>query len=399
LENPTDIFFYRYQFQKHKSFEFWNSDEMDVQRQSFRSFNLCYKVLKFIGIAKDNKFTRSFWMLFHFLCLNGLLLCATWSLKFENDEWKVAEKIHLIIGTLGLNIKFICICSGIDKFKTMKEQVGNIFTKLCDEETDEKSNEAVKKESRHLNKVYIIFSTLILGPLTASVISMPLLRKLPFEINYPFSIDDKFGFLAALIHQVYCYFFGFILKICSSFLSVAFISYSIGLLGKINIQLYYKVGMNRQNVIMNSMESYEMIRRLIDEVRKHFELFLLIQSLNNIVQLGFLIFIASETNESANCLKAMFLCLPQILEVFIPCNFGQDLINSSKETIKAFSFPKWENVSETIEMARVKFLRRNKIPINIELKKIMRLNIMKFLIFISSTILPYLFFVIIKNLN
>lgn len=302
---------------------------MDVQKL-FRSLDFCVRVLKSSGLIAKNKYLRIFWIIVHLICFNGFLPGTIFNLNIKVDEmWKTAEKLHLIIGLIGMNIKLSKMLSGIEKIKNMREQSEKIFEKLCcvGEKCVDETSEPIKHELRFVERVFKLYFASTLFPLLSSTIFIPIFRKLPYKVFYPFDLKNLEWLQIAVLHQVYCHVFGCMSLMCISFLSVIFISYSIGFLSAIHKQLYYKVGQGREKVFIDCMESYKMVKKLVDDVKEHFAFILLFQSILGFIRIGILIFIIFETTEASSRSVAICLCFPLILEFFIPCHFGQDLTN------------------------------------------------------------------------
>jgi hypothetical protein len=365
---------------------------MDVQ-QVFRSLNFCLKALTSIGLFINNKYLRIFWINLHLILFNGYLLGTIWSLNFKVDEpWKNAEKLNLVLGILGLNINLIKTFTGIGKIEQIKERAEKIFVKIR-EKSDEATLLPIKNELKfveRLFKSFIIFTVICLS--FGSSVSRHL-GKLPFEIFYPFDLEKNAWFQTATLHQAYCNTLGCIVLVCNNFLSVIFISYSIGFLGSIHKQLYFKVGHGREQVLVNCMKSYKMIKKLIKDVEEHFGWILFYQAAMNTIRLGILLFVIMETNEIASQVVAITLGLALSFDFFIPFNIGQDLEISSKNAIEGFSYPKWHDINEPVENARRKFLEKHSEPLKMNLKKIINLNLRTF---IRALLLIFIIFFTVK---
>jgi hypothetical protein len=367
---------------------------MDVQ-EFFKSLNFCLDVLKSIGIFSKNKFHQIFWIIVHSCFYNGFLFGIILKLNSEDvDEmWKIAEKLSFIIGMIALDVKFLKVLSGIQKIHRMKEKSEEILIMLNDENLqisgnseNSRGNRGNIEESSFLRKVFRMFSTITLLPLTSCIFFMPFLSKLTFDVLYPFDLSNIIWFRTAAFHQGYCHVFAVTIFISNSFLSVVFMSYSSGFLDQIHKKLYYKTGMNREIVLANCMKSYELIKRLVCTIHEHFEYLFLFQTISNIFTLGLLFFIITEATEVENQIVAICLCFPITFEFLIPFQFGQDLMLRSQRAIEAFSYPKWQDINEPIEIARKQFLRKYFQKLEIKVC-CFNLSIKSFLIMIAASLL------------
>lgn len=271
---------------------------MDVQ-EFFQSFDFCLKVLGYLGIVVNKDFCTILMISLNFICLIGSLIGAIWSSFLEVDEiLKTAVKIFFIVSLSGIIFKLIKLMAGIEKIKNMKEKTKVIFEKLK-EKSEIEVDKAIKHELKFVDKIFKILFTVMIFPLTCFILIMPFLEELPLleAILYPFDLENMIWFKTATLHQIYCHFFISILFICNNYLLVIFISYSVGFLSAIHKQLYYKVGQGREKVFIDCMKSYKMVKKLVDDVKEHFEFILLFQLIFNAIVIGFMIFIIFESGD------------------------------------------------------------------------------------------------------
>lgn len=360
--------------------------DMDEQKL-FRTLNFCVKVLESFGLTVKSNFYIKF---LHIICFNGFFLGMILNLNLKSDEYlKNIEQINLIFGLIRLELMLIKIITGI-KIEEMKEKVTKLLELL-------KSDEIIKCELNYMEKLFKLFFTLAILPLTASTIVLPIFfNKLPFKLCYPMDLEDYTWFKTAAVHQIYINFLVCIIFISFYFLSIVFISFSVGFLQEIQKQLYYTVGLNREKVFINCMKAYKLVYSLIQDVKTQFESNLLCDIPLNTLQTAILLFSAFKSEEFTSFLVSICVFLPILTQMFVSCNFGQDLINSSKNAFEAFSYPKWQDIDDPIEISRRKFLKKYKKTIKITLNNMINLDLKSFYIYITVFAISLILCIILK---
>lgn len=366
---------------------------MDVE--FFQSVDFCLKVLNNVGLYTKNKYLWILCISTHFICFNGLLLETISELNFKNDELcKTAEKLTIILAMIRASVMSIRIIIEQKNIEKIIEKVREIIGKVSTIKTNE-LKKSIKAELSVLEKVIKFFLTLIIMLTLCLIITMKMYHNLPFNFFYPFDLKyfHVSGWIqVAGLHQTYCYSFLCIILVCNSYLFVVFISYSIAILGEIHNQLYYHNGIDREEIFIKCMESYKMIKKLATEISGQYHIFFLLQNFLIITQISLLAFIISESNEMKNSIIAVLILFVIIFELLVPFNYGQDLENRSRQTIEAFSYPKWRYMSVKLENSRRKFISKNEQSLKIRVIKVFILNLRAFIVLVIPSVLMSILF-------
>lgn len=303
---------------------------MDVK--FLKSMDLCLKLFDLAG------FKRVIFAVFHIIFIISFICGLLLKLSTEEEFWKAIEIATIIVGMLELLIIIIKIYKDFAKLEEITEIFKEIVRFTYNEDLEDrkyiKNGIDMTNKMNSLNLVVLVVITIFFTMLLYG------LKKLPFDMIYPFDIENNFGFMLAASHQLYAVLFGGTILLCYFFLSMIFMGLSSGLLEEIEKRLDFLVRYSDENEMrieyFKCVEIHNMIRKIVFEIQQTFQLIYSFKPVSNIINLSFLAFVSVDTDDVMGKFKSVSIFIFVTLQLFLPCFFGQNLINSSNSTMKFF---------------------------------------------------------------
>lgn len=349
---------------------------MDVEL--LKPVELCFKIFETIGLREISC------IFIHFICFEGFLVGAVINLLKVDELWKILETLYVILRLFQVNIIIFKILCDFEKMEELAEKIKDVIRFAHDERFEDRK--LIKNQLLILTKMLKLYEFSSFFVLTYGAFIMTMYHKLPFPIYNPLGMDNIQGFGFAALYQTVTLLFGCVIVISFNYLSSNFISLPIGLLKEVN---------NRLNLIdasekfdpyelMKTMEIHRMIRKIVLEIQNTFGKMFCLNSVLNALILSCLIFVIFVSNEILNRVLAFFMSLAIILEIFIPCFFGQSLINASKCYSASFMKSKWMNQFNWKIISA--FIRENRTNIKITCFNRYNLSLFTYLCYMNAVL-------------
>ncbi|CRL02774.1 CLUMA_CG016009, isoform A [Clunio marinus] len=265
---------------------------MDIEL--FKPFKLIFKKFQWFGMWQDGEQT---WAYFIF----GYLL-------------------HLLL---------------LKKIKKSYDELKDLLQSTNYEESVDRKT--LKKEIAFCYKVYLAFWSSALVTCASGAFVPFLSSKLPYKVWFPFDVNKETNEIGFWIASLYLIFHSFIvstLDITLDIFPVVFMAFSIGLLNEFSQRLS-KIESNGD--LIQCIIVHKKIKHFVNGIHANFATAIFFQGVTSSLTLCTGVLTMTFTTNLTQLIRIVTFIVPMVLEIFLPCYFGNELsIASSHLTTSIF---------------------------------------------------------------
>jgi hypothetical protein len=401
----------------------------------YKPLETMFSLFKFVGMWQDGNQSWTYFILgylVHFsfieLCLLGELICA------YHDESLVD-----LIETLGLTFTYIAEMLKCWNFFLKLKIIQKAFEtlqELVEFSADErwKNRQHLKSKTSFGFKVYKIFWASAWTTCFASAIVPFTTHTLPYKVWFPFDTQTSFvGFWGASIYLAVSSFVVSAIDISLDTLPVFFMVFAIGLTNELSERLA-AIGKIRKKEdtaeeFKKCIEIHWKIKKLVEEVQQIFSSVILVQGffsslilcmgtfsmstvsfirfralhlhrkcLNLVIrpQISLIFELRPQVTDVSVFFRITTLMIPMILEIFLPCYFGNELSIASSKLSTALFHSDWTNCDKKLRQSMKIFIENTKKEMKVSAFGVFEVNLASFSRILNSA---YSLFAILKRVN
>lgn len=361
-------------------------------------FELLKKSLNLISLCTESK-TKNIFGYFIYCFTMVLLVIGQIVHLFTEDDWQeTMENLSVAFTGLGINFKLIYYLLRTDVYNEMEKKL----FKMLDLSS---KNENAKNIMREKLKLIMMMSKVYASVLALNAISCLLfsfgLNELPFKVFFPFTIEKHtIGFyIAALYVNITCTVGNIAIFFCDLY-PVFHMIIATGMLNEISLRLRHlgtdTTHENEVEDLIHCVKVHAMVRSYVRDIEKNFELTFLLQGSISGLIIGLSAFSIMYNEEVAFMISKAVYCLPIMLQIFLPCYFGNELTLASENLMTSAIHSKWFRSNQKTKKMLLVLQENVKKPMKISSFGIMSINLSTFNDISQS---GYSLFAVLRRLN
>ncbi|CRL02775.1 CLUMA_CG016006, isoform A [Clunio marinus] len=222
------------------------------------------------------------------------------------------------------------------------------------------SHELIRKQVAFSYKIYLMLWSSALVMCTAGVFVPFINHKLPYKVWFPFETDiekNELGFWVASFLVVFNSFFGSAIDMALDILPVTFMAFAIGLLNELSERIK-KV--RTYDDLVQCVVIHRKIKLFVNEIYENFATAIFIQGIMSSLILCTGVFTMSVTKSTADFIQITTFIIPMVLEIFLPCYFGNELSIASSELTSSMFQSKWIEGDSKLKKTLMIFMECNR---------------------------------------
>ena len=382
-----------------------------MNTELFKPFNLCFRVIKTLGMWQDGQQTwRYFFLgfLFHFLTIELFLICqVVYIAKGENFE-QLIETMALFLVILALSLKSF---ERIRRIIKTVEVLNQLLEFTCHNSTKRRGN--LIRRTREILRFYYFFWSCTTFASICGLLTVIVIHKMPSSMWFPFDTEgSEIGFWIGSFYMIAVSCIGSTLTVAWEVLPVIFISFAVGLVEELGERLQE---VKDKDDLVKCIKVHLKIKDYVREIKNIFSLAILIQGIISSTSICFGAFSLSTVSplSAQNYLLSLTFCTFQetyltgyatflfftfsmILKIFLPCYFGNELTSASSKLSTALYDSAWLETDREFKMNMKIFIENAKLEINFTAFSFFKANLETFKAIVNTA---YSLYAVLKNIN
>lgn len=290
--------------------------------------------------------------------------------------------------TTYLTLIFKCL-NFFCKLKEIKKSL-EFLTSVLNETSRQESGNYVKSQVKFVFKIYKMFWATAIFTCCSGAFVPIFSHKMPYKVWFPFSTSyGGVGFWLASYYLVFNSFVVSAIDMALDVLPCIFISFIVGMLEELSERLST---IKNQKELIKCIGIHKNLKKLVDDVEKNFSTTIFAQGLMSSV--GALNSLSQATDLSI-FLRITSFMVPMVLEIFLPCYFGNELSFASAKLSLGLFHPDWYNSSLNSRKIVIIFMENTK-DLKISAFRVFDSNLATFTSIGNSA---YSLFAVLKQVN
>lgn len=371
--------------------------KMDVDL--LKPLDQCFEIWKFIGFYNDGKqsWKRSILGFLFFMTMTPVVAIGE-IIRLRNSKnfEEAVEALSIVIPTLIFILQIINIQKQLASLIPMKNKIEEIFAFSQEKRF---KNQKLQQKIRIVLRILQIFignCYLITIMITCSLVIFKTNPYNAFGVRYE---DSPFKFYLSGVHLVVTSLHANLVITFVNLLPIIYMSYASGFLEEL-ADRFQTIGTEPdydKDELVKCIKIHRLIIEFVKEIKSNFGFLIFCQCVLSQLIISLIIFNSSTRNGIFDTVHVMAFCFIMVLEVFLPCFFGQQIIASSEKLSNSiFHSHCWQSMKSDSH-TDIKILMENlKNPIKISIFGLFNVDLVSFTRIIESA---YKLYVVLKNLN
>ncbi|CRL02772.1 CLUMA_CG016011, isoform A [Clunio marinus] len=351
-----------------------------MDAELYKPFKLTFFILKKIGMLQDGEQSWIYFVcgyFFHFIVIYVYIFGQLTYLINAADLMDFSEGLALTTTFIALSLRSINFFRKINKIKTSVEALNKLLRKT-DHEASIKDRKFIRQEVSFCYKVYLAFLFSGILTLTSGAFVPVINNKVPYKFWFPFDTNketSEVGFWIASYILVLHSFPTGILDISLCMLPVIFMAFAIGLLRELSERLK-KIKTIEE--LVQCVTIHQEIKLFIKDIHGNFAETIFFQGIMSSLTLCTGVFTMSVTENLTQLIRIITFLIPMLLEIFLPCYFGNELSIASSTLTTSIFQSNWIDGDMTFKRALMIFTECNRKELKITSLGLFDVNIATF---------------------
>ncbi|CRL02770.1 CLUMA_CG016003, isoform A [Clunio marinus] len=350
-----------------------------MDAELYKPFRLSLFFFKRLGMWQDGEQTWTYFVcgyLFHFVFVYLYIFGQVIYLINSADLLDFAEAFVLTTTFVAQAFKSYNFFMKLKRIKRSMENINNLL-----EKTDHETNfgrKLIRQEVSLCYKVYLIFWSSAIVTVISGAFAPVLSSKSPYKVWFPFDTNKETNEVGFWISSYYLVFNSIpisTLDITLDTFPVIFMAFAIGFLRELSERLK-KIRNNHE--LVQCVVIHKEVKLFIKDIHDNFAEAIFFQGIMSSLTLCTGVFTMSVTENLTQLIRIITFLIPMLLEIFLPCYFGNELSIASSTLTTSIFQSNWIDGDMTFKRALMIFTECNRKELKITSLGLFDVNIATF---------------------